>query len=56
MVPMSPPHTPLWRGEQNQRLVVLLWWFCGGFVVVLWWFCSGFVVVLRGLCRGFVGV
>ena len=26
--------------------MVVLWWFCGGFVVVLWWFCGGFVVVL----------
>ena len=24
--------------------MVVLWWFCGGFVVVLWWFCGGFVV------------
>ena len=34
-------------------LLVVLWWFCGGFVVVLWWFCGGFVggfvVVLAGV-------
>ena len=26
-------------------MLVVWWWFCGGFVVVLWWFVDGLVVV-----------
>ena len=28
------------------RLVVALWWHCGGTVVALWWHCGGTVVIV----------